>query len=146
MYEDNHHPEMYAPEAPVAAEPQVIWMAHADEGTPAREADPYDVINFLLKKVEEQQSRLTEIDGYVELQTQEIEQLRGQVEVTRKELDTQIADYEVLLQNTLGVERELEAFKQKAGERPKISLPFHTEQKLAKLGYTEDVVTERQAV
>jgi hypothetical protein len=124
-----------------------------DAADAGREADPYEVINFLLKKVEDQQIRLTEQEGYIELQTQEVDSLKGQLEATKADLDaakrdaeTHAADYEVLMQNTLAVEQELEAFKVRSNERPKISLPFHTEQKLAKLGFNTDELVEREAV
>jgi hypothetical protein len=151
MYEHHHSHDFN----PYAQQP----VQQAELSTPAaatevgREADPYEVINFLLKKVEDQQTRLTEQEGYIELQNQELEQLKGQFEATKADLDvakrdleTHAADYEVLMQNTLAVEQELEAFKAKSNERPKISLPFHTEQKLAKLGFNAEELEERQAV
>ncbi|MDB5101983.1 MAG: hypothetical protein JWM80_6404 [Cyanobacteria bacterium RYN_339] len=133
-------------EAP-AASPQVIWVA-PQEAT-AKEADPYDVINFLLKKVEDQQARLTEHEGFAELQNQEIDIIKSALEAKSQELEATQADYDVMLQNGLAIEHdlegarqrameleaELEGFKARAGDRPKIQLPFHTEQKLAKLGY-----------
>lgn len=166
---DTNPPEMLATDSPV------IWLEHGEGVAPGaevnvgRQADPEAVIEFLLKKVDEQQAaigeqatkleeqatkigeqaaRIAEHEAYAELQGQEIEQLRGQLQVTREELDRQLADYEVVMQNQLATERELDGLKQRATEKPKISLPFHTEQKLAKLGWTEgtDEAMEKQAV
>lgn len=138
----------HAHHSPFRIEPAQPEPQAALESQPSREADPYEVIDFLLKKVEEQQSRLTEQDSFIELQNQEIEGLKGQVEAAKKELEQQLADYDVLMQNTLMVEHELDQLKQKATERPKIQLPFYAEQKLAKLGYGQDEapLEERQAV
>jgi hypothetical protein len=148
------------PETEPTASPQVIWVG-SHEGDAGHEADPYDVINFLLKKVEDQQSRIVEHEGFAELQNQEIDQIKAQFEAKRSELEATQADYDVVLQNGLAVERELEllrarahdleleldGFKTRATERPRIQLPFHTEQKLAKLGYGDvEEVMERQAV
>lgn len=149
MYEE-HHP-IHVPQAdPTLGEQAApaVWVGEQTHNAEqaGRPADPYDVINFLLKKVEEQQSRLNEQDGYIELQNQETEQLKAQIEAARKELEAQLADYDVLMQNTLVVERELETYKQRATEKPTIQLPFHTEQKLAKLGYGDLALEERQAV
>lgn len=140
MYEHQNHFQPPQDHAPFRIEPaQTAPEAPAaDEAQPGREADPYEVIDFLLKKVEEQQNRLTEQDGFITLQDQEIEGLKGQLEASKKELEAQLADYDVLMQNTLMVEHELEQFKQKSHERPKIQLPFYAEQKLAKLGYGQD--------
>jgi hypothetical protein len=66
---------------------------------------------------------------------QELEQVRGQLQVAREELDRQLADYEVVMQNALTTERELEALKQKVQTKQTIQLPFYAEEKLAKLGY-----------
>jgi DNA repair exonuclease SbcCD ATPase subunit len=150
MYE-HHHSHDFNPFAQPEVQVQPAELTTTDEA--GREADPYDVINFLLKKVDDQQTRLTEHEGFMELQNQELEQLKAQLEASKQELDaakreieTHAADYDVLMQNTLAVERELESYKAKSTERPKISLPFHTEQKLAKLGFTPDAVEERQAV
>jgi chromosome segregation ATPase len=151
MYE-HHHSHDFNPYAQQAEQVQPAELA-APSQEPGREADPYEVINFLLKKVEEQQTRITEHEGFIELMNQETEQLKGQLEAsqqalesTQRELETQVADYDVLMQNTLAVERELESFKAKVSERPKISLPFHTEQKLAKLGFSAEGLEEREAV
>ena len=147
---------LYISEADASVRPQVIWVGDQD-GDAAREADPYDVINFLLKKIEEQQARLTEHEGFADLQNQEIEQIKGLLEAKRHELEITQADYDVVLQNGLAVERdlelargraleleaELEGLKVRVIERPRIQLPFHTEQKLAKLGYGDaEVVPE----
>lgn len=143
MYDSFEQTTMDAP----AASPQVIWVAPQEAA--AKEADPYDVINFLLKKVEDQQSRLSEHEGFAELQNQEIDSLKGDLLAKGQELEATQADYDVMLQNNLAVEHDLEAakkrvleleaevegYKARAGERPKIQLPFHTEQKLAKLGW-----------
>lgn len=191
-------------------EPPIYWLgaepraaqpapqpAPAPEA-PAHEADPEAVIEFLLKKVDEQQAAieaqtatiaeqqatmaaqattLAEHQTALVEQTEksvtqdqavaslnvENEQLRGQLQVTREELDRQLGDYEVMMQNALATERELDArkqevdalrleldaLKQQAGVKPKISLPFHTEQKLAKLGWGEpapEAAEEREAV
>ena len=152
MYEHHHSHDFnpYAQQAPV--QPAEL-DAPAEAAEAGREADPYEVINFLLKKVEDQQARITEHEGFIELQNQELDSLKAGMEASKQELDAakreleaQVADYEVLMQNTLAVERELETYKAKSNERPKISLPFHTEQKLAKLGFSTEVVEERQAV
>lgn len=140
MYE--HSYPQFQPVEPTAPV-ETIETPAAEVG---READPYDVINFLLKKVEEQQARLQEQDGYIELQTQEIEQLKGRTEAMQQEIEQQLADYEVLMQNTLAVERELETYKQKSNEKPTIKLPFYAEEKLAKLGYGTEETELRQAV
>lgn len=149
MYEHHHSHDFN----PYAQQPVQQAELSAPEAEAGREADPYEVINFLLKKVEDQQARITEHEGFIELQNQEVEQLKTQLETTKAELDaakrdaeTHATDYEVLMQNTLAVERELESYKAKANERPKISLPFHTEQKLAKLGFNSEELEERQAV
>jgi hypothetical protein len=144
MYDSFDQTTMDAP----AASPQVIWVAPQEA---QKEADPYDVINFLLKKVEDQQARLAEHEGFAELQNQEIDALKAELAAKGAELEATQADYDVMLQNHLAVEHDLEAarkraleleaevegFKARAGDRPKIQLPFHTEQKLAKLGYGE---------
>jgi chromosome segregation ATPase len=190
MY-DNHyhhaapdHVEPFHAEYQQPQEPQVMAAQEETSEQPGREADPYEVIDFLLKKVEEQQNKLTEQDGFIELQNQEIEQIKGQFEVAKVELDTaqldlnstkqafetavqaldttknelenaklelerQLADYDVLMQNTLAVEHELDQFKAKVTEKPTIKLPFHAEQKLAKLGYGEPqplALEDREAV
>jgi hypothetical protein len=149
MYETNEQPAMTM-DVPVAASPQVIWMGTTPEAAAAtREADPYDVINFLLKKVEDQQARISEHEDFAELQNQEIEGLKSELEAKRQELESTQAEYDVQLQNMLAVEHELENVREQAremeveleghrnrqGERPKIQLPFHPEQNLAKLGY-----------
>ena len=141
------------PTEAIAVEPPVIWLEHGEGVAPGaevqgpRQADPEAVIEFLLKKVDEQQAKLAEQDAYAELLTQEVDQLRGQLQVTREELDRQLADYEVMMQNQLATERELESYKQRSTEKPKINLPFHTEQKLAKLGWSDvEDPTEKQAV
>ncbi len=141
------------PTEAITAEPPVIWLEHGEGVAPgadvpvARERDPEAVIEFLLKKVDEQQGKIADQDAYTELLNQEVEQLRGQLQVTREELDRQLSDYEVMMQNALATERELESFKQRVSEKPKISLPFHTEQKLAKLGWTDsDPAMEAKAV
>ena len=186
-------------------EPPIYWLgAQPTQAAPAEapvetaQADPEAVIEFLLKKVDEQQAALeaqaatiaeqqntlsaqattlaehqtalveqtaksvTQDEAVASLSV-ENEQLRGQLQVTREELDRQLGDYEVMMQNALATERELDArkrevdellleldaFKQRAGTKPKISLPFHTEQKLAKLGWGEpapEAVEEREAV
>jgi hypothetical protein len=150
MYEHHHSHDFnpYAQQAPV--QPAELDAPAPEAG---READPYEVINFLLKKVEDQQSRITEHEGFIELQQAELEQLKGQLDESKQALDaakreaeTHATDYEVLMQNTLAVERELETYKAKSNERPKISLPFHTEQKLAKLGFSTEGLEEREAV
>lgn len=153
MYEGAFPSPDTNPTETTAGEPPVIWLEHGEGVAPgceipvARERDPEAVIEFLLKKVDEQQAKLGEQDAYAELLNQEVEQLRGQLQVTREELDRQLADYEVMMQNALATERELESYKQRATEKPKISLPFHTEQKLAKLGWTDgDLAVEAQAV
>lgn len=152
MYE-HHHSHDFNPFAQPEVQVQPVELATTDEA--GREADPYEVINFLLKKVEDQQTRLGEHEGFIELQNQELDQIKGQLDASRQELEaakrdleTHAADYEVLMQNTLAVERELETYKAKSTERPKISLPFHTEQKLAKLGFSTDadLVETREAV
>lgn len=190
MYEHHYHHvapdhvEHFHGEQAQSEEPQASASPEASE-QPGREADPYEVIEFLLKKVDEQQNKLTEQDGFIELQNQEIEQFKAQVEATKAELATtqqslettaqtleatqatleatkadletsklelerQLADYDVLMQNTLAVEHELEQLKARQTEKPTIKLPFHAEQKLAKLGYGDpqpvDLVEERQAV
>lgn len=149
MYE-HHHSHDFNPYAQQPVQQAELTTPEVEAG---READPYEVINFLLKKVEDQQARITEHEGFIELQNQEVEQLKTQLETTKADLDaakrdaeTHAADYEVLMQNTLAVERELETYKAKVNERPKISLPFHTEQKLAKLGFNAEDLEERQAV
>lgn len=125
-----------------AVEPAVIWL---DGATPSAapaverrgiEADPEHVIAFLLKKIDEQQARITDQEAYAELLQQEIEQVRGQLQVTREELDRQLGDYEVLMQNSLAAERELEKQKQAAAVKKTIQLPFYAEEKLTKLGYS----------
>jgi ribosomal protein L16 Arg81 hydroxylase len=159
MYEHHHPYHEIAPQPAELAQPVAVEAPAETAEVAGREADPYEVIDFLLKKVEEHESRLAEKDarlkeheGYMELQQQELEQLKAQLDVARNELEQQLGDYEVLMQNTLAVERELESYKQKSQERPKISLPFYTEQKLAKLGYGSETVEmpapieERQAV
>lgn len=144
---DTNPTEMLANEAPV------IWLEHGEGVAPGhqvavgRQADPEAVIEFLLKKVDEQQTKILDQDGYAELLNQEIDQLRGQLQVTREELDRQLADYEVIMQNQLATERELESYKMRSNEKPKINLPFHTEQKLAKLGWSDvEDPMEKQAV
>lgn len=167
MYDHFEQPAALAPahvQAPLAAEaveealPQVIWVGQ--DAPPAKEADPYDVINFLLKKVEDQQARISEHEGFAELQNQEIEQLKAQLDAKSVELTTTQVDYDVVLQNGLAVERDLEqaraqvealnaeldGLKVRTQERPRIQLPFHTEQKLAKLGYEADPAASLQAV
>ncbi|HEY9722626.1 MAG TPA: hypothetical protein V6D47_11460 [Oscillatoriaceae cyanobacterium] len=143
MYEE-HASQFHAAQDHAAP---VVWVS---EPTPAeqvgREADPYDVINFLLKKVEEQQTKLVEQEGYAELQNQEISLLKEQLTAAQHEIEAHIADNEVLMQNALAVEHELDGLKRKANEKPTIKLPFYTEQKLAKLGYSESPLEERQAV
>ncbi|MEB3220739.1 MAG: hypothetical protein VKS61_01545 [Candidatus Sericytochromatia bacterium] len=124
-----------------AVEPAVIWLDGAKaqaSGDDRRgcEADPEHVIAFLLKKIDEQQARSADQDAYAELLQQELDQLRGQLQVTREELDRQLADYEVLMQNSLATERELEQHKVVAASRKTIQLPFYAEEKLAKLGYS----------
>lgn len=192
MYEHHYHHvapdhvEQFHGEQAQSHEPQVTTETSEQ---PGREADPYEVIEFLLKKVEEQQNKLTEQDGFIELQNQEIETIKAQFETelaavkvelqgtqqslettaqnlettgqlldatkvdlenAKAELERQLADYDVLMQNTLAVEHELEQVKARATEKPTIKLPFHAEQKLAKLGYGDaapvDIVEERQAV
>lgn len=190
------------------SEPPIRWLGseprvaapvqHETAPEVVAQADPEAVIEFLLKKVDEQQAALeaqmatiaeqqgnlsaqattlaehqtalvgqnAEVANHVRtssLMAEEIDQLRGQLQVTREELDRQLGDYEVMMQNTLATERELEArkrevdelrleldrFKQSASTKPKISLPFHTEQKLAKLGWgepTAEAAEEREAV
>lgn len=125
--------------------------AHGVAETPTldaagRPADPYDVIAFLLKKVEEHEKKIADQDAFIELQNQELEQAKAELLGARQELETQLADYDVLMQNTLTVEQELEGFKQKAHAKPTIQLPFYAEQKLAKLGYEPADLAERQAV
>lgn len=175
------HYEPVAPATQVSAAeldgPQVIWMGTEGQGADTREADPYDVINFLLKKVEDQQTRIGEHEGFAELMNQELDQLKGKLDAKSYELETTQADYDVQLQNALAVEHELEGararlaeleaameaqrvraaeletaigaqqahaamleseletHRNRAAERPRIQLPFHTGQKLASLGY-----------
>lgn len=178
MYEHHYHhaaPDHVEPfhaEYQQPQEPQVTAAQEETSEQPGREADPYEVIDFLLKKVDEQQTKLAEQDGFIELQNQEIDQVKSEVaqiksefestqldlnstkqafetacqalEATKTELETaklelerQLADYDVLMQNTLAVEHELDQYKAKVTEKPTIKLPFHAEQKLAKLGYGE---------
>ncbi|MEB3196501.1 MAG: hypothetical protein VKP62_04785 [Candidatus Sericytochromatia bacterium] len=149
-FEIAHPSHLSAPEAVSPApggEPAVIWLdkpttdeapapavdARDEQG--GLEADPQDVIQFLLKKIDEQQAKLSDQEGYVDLMQQELDQLRGQLQVAREELDRQLADYEVMLQNLLAAEREVEVYKQKAQAKQTIQLPFYAEEKLAKLGY-----------
>ncbi len=123
----------------------VIWLERpaadgpANDGTPA---DPYDVINFLLKKVEDQHGRIAEHEGFIELLTGEIDQLKGQLEASSMEIERQLADYEVLMQNALATEQALDQLRNRATAKPTIALPFHTEQRLAKLGYDGKLVPE----
>lgn len=142
MYEE-HASEFQAAQEHAAP---VVWVSEPAPTQAGREADPYDVINFLLKKVEEQQAKLSEQEGYAELQSQEISLLKEQLTAAQREIEAHIADNEVLMQNALAVEQELEGLKRKATEKPTIKLPFYTEQKLAKLGYSEAALEERQAV
>lgn len=166
-----------------ATEPPIVWLEHGEGVAPGAviqappERDAQAVIEFLLKKVEEHEAKAAEQDAtiaaqqlalaeatqkaadhdaLVEVLNVEIDQLRGQLQVTREELDRQLADYEVVMQNALATERdldarkreleasmlELDAMKQRSAEKPKISLPFHTEQKLAKLGWTDGQAPE----
>lgn len=116
------------------------------------EADPHDVIAFLLAKVEDQQAALasanqTGAELKARLQAAESQlaglearlgEARAERDAARAELTAAQADNEVLLQNALAVEQEIEALKQVAAqppERPTIKLPFHQEQTLQKLGY-----------
>lgn len=145
MYDDAFSPlnPLTQPEqaaVPETAEPAVIWLDGPEPAAemPERrglEADPEHVIHFLLKKIDEHQAKLQEQEAYSELLQQELEEVRGQFQVAREELDRQLADYEVVMQNALATERELEAFKQKAQAKQTIQLPFYAEEKLAKLGY-----------
>lgn len=188
MYEGAFPTPDANPSELLATDSPVIWLEHGEGVAPGAEvnvgrpADPEAVIEFLLKKVDEQlavitsqqatyadqqalvmeqqalaaeqqatilaqAAKIAEHEGYAELLNQELDQLRGQLQVTREELDRQLADYEVVMQNQLVAERELDALKQRAGEKPKINLPFHTEQKLAKLGWNDgDDAMEKQAV
>ncbi|MEB3285781.1 MAG: hypothetical protein VKN33_10890 [Candidatus Sericytochromatia bacterium] len=121
-------------------EPAVIWLESAEKIQPeperrGLEADPEHVIHFLLKKIDESQAKLSEQDAYADLLQQELEQVRGQLQVAREELDRQLADYEVVMQNALSTEQELETYKRKAQTKQTIQLPFYAEEKLAKLGY-----------
>ncbi|MFN3431423.1 MAG: hypothetical protein ACK46X_15905, partial [Candidatus Sericytochromatia bacterium] len=77
MYEHHHSHDFnpYAQQAPV--QPAELDAPAPEAG---READPYEVINFLLKKVEDQQSRLSEHEGFIELQQAELDQLKGQLD------------------------------------------------------------------
>jgi hypothetical protein len=144
MFEDaTPNPDDDAMHAPAqgAVEPAVIWLDGAQAPGPVEErrgceADPEHVIAFLLRKIDEQQGRLNDQDAYSELLQQELEQLRGQLQVTREELDRQLADYEVLMQNSLATERELEQHRAAAATKKTIQLPFYAEEKLAKLGYS----------
>lgn len=151
-YTPNHEVSPYHIE-PLAATTAPVETPAAD-AAPGREADPYEVIDFLLKKAEEQQARLNDHEAFIELQNQELETLKAQLEVTsaelvakKDELERQLADYDVLMQNTLAVEHELDQLRVRATEKPTIKLPFYTEQKLAKLGFGEgQALEERQAV
>ena len=145
-----------------ATEPPIVWLEHGEGVAPGAviqappERDAQAVIEFLLKKVEEHEAQAANHEALVEVLNVEIDQLRGQLQVTREELDRQLADYEVVMQNALATERdldarkreleasmlELDAMKQRSAEKPKISLPFHTEQKLAKLGWTDGQAPE----
>jgi small-conductance mechanosensitive channel len=145
MFEDvTPAPDEATPQAPAeelgAVEPAVIWLGGAApaplEERRGCEADPEHVIAFLLKKLDEHQARLNDQDAYAELLQQELEQVRGQLQVTREELDRQLADYDVLMQNSLATERELEQHKAVAASKKTIQLPFYAEEKLAKLGYS----------
>lgn len=159
MYESYSHHEvspyhiepLAATAAPVE---QGVAETHSTDAAPGREADPYEVIDFLLKKAEEQQARLNDHEAFIELQNQELESLKGQLDATaaelaakKDELERQLADYDVLMQNTLAVEHELDQLRVRATEKPTIKLPFYTEQKLAKLGFGEGhALEEREAV
>ncbi len=107
----------------------------------AHDADPYAVIEFLLKKIEEQQHRIGELDAYQELLNTEVEALKSQLHTSRNELEQQLADYDVLMQNSLVQEQELESLRavvrehQQKQAQPRIQLPFHTSQRLANLGF-----------
>jgi len=117
---------------------------HQSEATAsaARDADPYAVIEFLLKKIEEQQQRVGELDAYQELLNTEVEALKSQLHTSRSELEQQLSDYDVLMQNSLVQEQELESLRaavrehQQKQAQPRIQLPFHTSQRLANLGFS----------
>lgn len=151
MYDDAQSPldptaETQHAAANESSEPAVIWLDGPENSAniPERrglEADPEHVIHFLLKKIDEHQAQLQEQEAYSDLLQQELEQVRGQLQVTREELDRQLADYEVMMQNALATERELEALKQKSQAKQTIQLPFYAEEKLAKLGYDGSGVT-----
>lgn len=129
----------------ITLEPTILAQPPALEAAEAcPEADPLDVIHFLLTRIEDQQAHLTEAEGFAELQNQEIDQLRARVQALETECAQARADHEVLMENALAAERELEAFRLKAQERPTIQLPFQTEQRLARLGYRPEGI--RQAV
>jgi hypothetical protein len=100
----------------------------------------------LLKKAEEQNTRILEQDGFIELQHQELEQLKVRLDSAQQELEAQMADYEILMQNTLAAEQELENHRQRLTAKPTINLPVFTEQKLAKLGYEPTQLEDRVAV
>lgn len=144
MDDANPTPENAPAPAPevAAVEPAVIWLdGSAAPPAPVEErrgleADPEHVIAFLLKKIDEQQARIADQEAYGELLQQELDQVRGQLQVTREELDRQLADYEVMMQNSLAAERELELQKQAAATKKTIQLPFYAEEKLSKLGYS----------
>lgn len=140
-------------EAP-AMDPTNPFYIPPAEPTPVEgaEADPHDVIAFLLAKVEDQQAALTaaqadraELQGRLaqteaHLAAAEARAVEAAAarDAARAELATAQADNEILLQNALAVEQELDALKKLAAqppERPTIKLPFHQEQTLQKLGY-----------
>jgi hypothetical protein len=96
------------------------------------EADPEEVIEFLLETLEEKETQYQRL-------TDENKSLKNLLSNKELELITLQEQHETLLNNQLTFEKELETAKDMAAQVQQttktIQLPFQTERKLAKWGY-----------